>query len=92
MTLETDSDRAGFIGIDSISVTIAGTAATALFDHEYVEVSGIESRRPVLTVLSSAVSSAAHGDAVVVSGTSYTIVGIQPDGSGMTVLVLELAS
>jgi hypothetical protein len=36
------------------------------------------------------VSTAAEGDAIVIGGVSYTIRIVQDDGTGMTMLVLEL--
>ena len=88
MTLESSQDRSGYITTFGESVTIGEVTLTAIFDYEYIEASAVESKQPVLTVLSSDVSTAAHGDPVTVRGVSYSIIGIQNDGTGMTDLVL----
>jgi len=67
-----------------------------IFDSAYFELGferPIESREFRLTVRSSDVSGVTHGKEVVrtVDGTktTYTVENIQPDGEGMTVLVLS---
>jgi hypothetical protein len=40
-------------------------------------------------VRSTDVPGAAQGDAVTVGATAYAVRGVQPDGTGMTLLLLE---
>ena len=53
----------------------------------------VESNTPTALAISSDVASVAHGDAIVISGTAYSIVGVQKDSGsgyqGTTLLVLE---
>jgi hypothetical protein len=43
-----------------------------------------------VTVESSKVTGVAHGDTMTIDGTTYNIVAIKPDGTGVTDLVLEV--
>jgi len=52
-------------------------------------VHGIEGLRPTFTCDESEVSSIDHGDALTIKSTSYEVVGIHPDGTGVTTLILE---
>lgn len=74
-----------------ITITIAGTSVTAIFDHEYVEVNGVDSRRPVIQFETAAKSAAAQGDAVVINSVNYVIEIIQLDGQGLTSAILRNA-
>tara|TARA_R100000781_G_scaffold92560_1_gene57402 strand:+ start:1048 stop:1356 length:309 start_codon:yes stop_codon:yes gene_type:complete len=76
--------------------TSAGSSSTitALLKNEYSledvggEV-GVETSTPVAIVRSSDVNNVAQGDTIAISGTTYTIVEVQPDGEGMTNLRLR---
>jgi len=71
------------------NVTVDGNPVVGMFDKEFAAALDIEGDLPVLICREADVSSAAHGTAVVRSGTSYTVVGMQPDGAGMIALILE---
>ena len=62
---------------------------TAVFDNEYEDPLNVESTSPALTCQTVDLASPAHGDALVVSGNSYTVRSVKPDGTGITVLILE---
>jgi len=72
-------------------VTYGAASIYAVFEHAYVEVGGVESLHPTLLVRDSDVSGVAHGTSITVGGTAYTVRGIEPDGTGMTTLILEAA-
>lgn len=74
-----------------IAITIDGSSVIAIFDHEYVEVNGVDSRRPVIQFESAAKSGAAQGDAVVINSINYVIEVIEPDGQGLTSAILRTA-
>jgi len=82
-----------FFDVDDfgITITIDSTSVTAIFDHEYVEVNGVDSRRPVIQFEAAAKSDAAQGDAVVVNSINYVIEVIEPDGQGLTSAILRTA-
>ncbi len=75
-----------------IPATVGGVALTALFDDEYATaLDAVAGSAPVLMVQTSDVPAVALGAAVLLDSTSYTVIGIQPDGTGITRLVLEAA-
>lgn len=99
MAVESSSDRAGMLDDwdealytdnqyphpSSITTTING-----IFDREYVEINGVESYSPVFICQSSDVPNANHGARMTINSIVYTVVGVQPDGAGISMLILEL--
>jgi hypothetical protein len=76
---------------------LAGVEVPGIFDKQYlVEGAGMgfAATRPALTLPTASVPPNPAGLPLVVNETSYTVVGIDPDGSdrAVTVLLLELAS
>ncbi len=69
------------------------TTVNGVFDGEYFDdvggSVGIESSQPRFTCAAADVPAVAQGDAIVISGTTYEIVNVQPDGTGEVVLILE---
>jgi hypothetical protein len=102
MAVESADDRAIFVGIDDFGVaatyTPSGGAAVTvngIFDNDFIEVEtgagvGVALQQPRFQCRTADVSSAAEGDALVINAVNYTIRIVQDDGTGMTVLVLEL--
>lgn len=71
----------------------SGVAVTCIFRNEFFAVADgmveVETSQPMVTVETSKVSGVAHGDTMAIDGTTYNIVAIRPDGTGITDLVLE---
>ena len=101
MAVEDDEMRLEFLqdfGISDATFTDTSVGSsstiTALLKNEYSlediggEV-GVETSTPVAIVRSSDVNNVAQGDTIAISGTTYTIVEVQPDGEGMTNLRLR---
>lgn len=81
-----DDTTTGF----AVSATYNGsTTVTGIFDNGYAEAGGVQGSNPTFTLKTSAIASPAHGDTLVISGTTYKIRGVEPDGTGVTVLQLE---
>ena len=76
----------------AVPITIDGVPVDAIFDHEYVEVNGVDSRRPVIQFEAAAKSDAAQGMPVVVNSVNYVIEVIEPDGQGLTSAILRTAT
>jgi len=55
-----------------------------------LDVSEVESTEPTLLARTADVSSLAHGDTLTISAVNYTVRGIQPDGTGMTQIMLSV--
>lgn len=73
----------------AITATVGGSSVNGILDSEFVEVGDVEAARPVFMCASSDVPSVTHGTTVVASGTTYKVIGIEPDGTGITQLYLQ---
>jgi len=101
MAVETAADRAIFLSTGDFGVAASytpsgGVAATVngIFDNEYFETDAggevaFALQQPMFHCRTADVSSAAEGDAITISGTNYIVRNVRPDGTGMTMLMLE---
>lgn len=93
-TLSVFFDVAGL----ATSVTLDGSTVAAIFDNDHqlapftaAAVGGMASSQPMLTLPTTSVPAAPVGKTAVVGSTAYTIVEHQPDGVGISRLMLERA-
>ncbi len=100
MALETAQDLAGFFDTDAhgetatITINGSGSSISVIFNNEYFGIAPdigveIESTSPVVTGRSSDMTNVENGDTITISGVTYNIVNVQPDGQGITQLILE---
>jgi len=92
MGVESSTDYSAFFNTDDFGVagTYDGsTTVNGILDSDYVEIAGVEAKRPVFMCLASDVSGVVHGKTLTANSTSYVVRGVQPDGTGLTMLVLE---
>lgn len=84
-------DLSEFLNADELATnaTIGALTVAGIFDNQFVEVLGVEGLRPIFTCAASDVPSIGHGDNVTINSTLYKVVGVQPDGTGLTSLILE---
>lgn len=77
------------------TVTVGGAAVSGIFDNGYALGSvgpiGMASSQPSLMLATASVPANPVGTAVLVAGTNYTIGAHEPDGTGMSRLLLEAA-
>lgn len=75
----------------AVSATLAGVSVSGIFDNQYFEPLGgdVQGAQPVFMLPTASASSAAHGQSLVVNGVTYKIRGVEPDGTGITMLRLE---
>ena len=77
------------------AITLNGVVLAAIFDNANALGSvgpyGMASTQPALTLPTIQVPANPIGLAVVVGGVSYLVAGHEPDGTGISRLVLELA-
>jgi hypothetical protein len=75
----------------AIDVTVNGLPARGIFDNGFAAAFNgmIDGTSPVLHLLSAVPVS--RGDTVIISAASYTVTGIEPDGTGVTQLRLDKA-
>lgn len=71
----------------------SGATVNVIFDNAYHEIGigdvGSESAKPTALGLATDFASASHGDTLLISGVTYTVIGVERDGSGLVVLVLK---
>lgn len=101
MAIETDVERSIFFGADDFGVAATYTPAggvaksvNGIFDnnHAPVDVGGqvpFSVSAPQFHCRTSDITGVENGDSLVVSGVSYIIRDIMPDGTGLTILDLE---
>lgn len=92
--LDTFFDVSGFAVSASYVHGTTTTSIAVLFDKPYLEnelaaAVGIESNRPTCRAKTSDVANAAHGDTLTINAITYTVVGVQPDGNGVSTLILR---
>jgi len=102
MAIEGATERAVFFDTDDFAAassytSTGGSASTVngIFYNEFFEVDplsgvGVVSAQPrFICATADLPSGAASGDAITVDSTAYTVRVIQPEGTGVTTLVLE---
>lgn len=68
-----------------------GAAVPVIFDNGYSAALGMEGSGPMLQALDADVSAIVQGNAVAIGSTNYTVVTVEPDGTGVTVIRLQEA-
>lgn len=84
-------DPAAFMTDFAADATLDGAAVRGVFDNGFASAMDIAGTAPSLLLPSSSAASAAAGQTLVVGGVSYTVTGVEPDGTGMTLLRLREA-
>lgn len=84
-----------FLADFAVDATVAGQAVRGVFDNGFalgdVGMAGLASTQPVLAVPTASVPASPVGSAVVVAATNYLVAAHEPDGTGMSRLLLERA-
>lgn len=100
MAVESADDRAIFLSVDDFGVSAIFThnrvasTISGIFDNDFVEVDAgggvpFAMQQPRFLARTSDVSTAVEDDTLVISNATYKIKVVQPDGTGMTNLILE---
>lgn len=71
------------------AATLDGVAVTGIFDSAYVDVLGIASRSPMFTLPTANTTATTQASVLVAAGITYRVTSVQPDGTGVTTLLLE---
>lgn len=72
----------------AVTATLDGTSINGIFDNEFIEQNFVQTSAPVFTY--RAADKAASIDSVLVcESVTYKVKGIEPDGTGLTKLILE---
>lgn len=97
MTFKSDltDDLGIYFDDEEFAVEITFNAGTiiGIFDNEFISAVegeiGVESTAPQVLVKSLDITSSAHGQTMTIEGTDYKIIGIQPDGTGTSIVLLS---
>lgn len=87
-------DLSAFMNVAEFAttVTLAGVPVSAIFDSAYALGSvgeyGMASSQPMLTLATADVPAAPIGQAVVVNGVNYLVTAHEPDGLGISRLLM----
>ena len=76
------------------TVTGIGGSFAAIFDNGYAGNLGdpvVEGTNPTLAARTSDLANVDKGDTVTVASTSYKVARLEPDGTGMTTVILKRA-
>lgn len=90
-------DLSAFMNVAEFAttVTLNGVPVSAIFDAAYALGSvgeyGMASSQPMLTLATADVPAAPVGQAVVANGVNYLVAAHEPDGTGLSRLLLEKA-
>lgn len=84
-------NQAVFARLSNAQAVLDGTPIDGIFDRDYVQVfDGIASSGPMFTAPSASVSAATTISLLTVAGNTYRVRSVQPDGTGVSLLLLEL--
>lgn len=92
---ESRLNQAVFAHLSNTDATLNAVAVTGIFDNGYAPGSvgpyGMASTQPSLTLSTASVPADPVGMPVVVGAASYLVAAHEPDGTGISRLLLELA-
>lgn len=100
MAIETDEDRLELLTAlgDDVTLNPNGSAVIirGIYDAGHVltdtgQVVDVSDSEPMLTVRTKDVTTVVQGSEIDVNSTTYKVVDIQPDGTGITILRLHTA-
>ncbi|MFA5941419.1 MAG: hypothetical protein WC809_18860 [Sinimarinibacterium sp.] len=81
--------EAGYSALGSVGDPVL---INGIFDNGFdASLGALEGVRPSFTCRQADVPSAAHDDELEIDGNTYVVCGVEPDGTGVMRLVLELA-
>ena len=95
MALDFDEDLKEMLSEDEhgVAYEYRGGTFEGIFNEEFLSQdvgrAGMESTTPVLYARSVDISGIEHEEVIQLKGRTFQVVGNQPDGTGLTMLVLE---
>lgn len=92
--IETALNNGALAAIANATLTWSGGgSAEVVYDARYADTQGMGNARPQARILNTAMGTLAVGTAVTVTqgstATAYTIQAIEPDGAGLSALILR---
>ena len=92
--LEASVNNAVMAHLSNATATLNGVEVVGMFDNSYHTGDigiGMASTQPAFTTLTANVVGEAVGQLLTIHGTSYYVAAHEPDGTGMSLLLLEVA-
>lgn len=99
MALETAQDLENFFDTEThgstatVTINGSGSSISVIINKEYFAIAGesvdVDGTQPIVTCRSSDVTGVDTDDTITIDSVTYNIVNIQPDGTGVTVLILQ---
>ena len=94
MTVETSQDRLTVLNDFGVDVTIGSSKIKAIFDnpHQDITIGGevpFSIQECSITARTADLTSVGQGSILVIDSVNYAVTDIQPDGTGMTMVMLE---
>ena len=89
MNFETDNDRMAFLADFGSDILINGNTVVGIFDNTYEDTLGVSVTTPLITVRDIDIPDLERGNPVIVNSISYTVAEIQPDGLGISHVILQ---
>lgn len=84
-------NHSAFFADFGVPCTLGAATFAVIFDAAYADPLGIAGTEPRATCISADVGTATLGTPITINGKAYTVRDKQPDGTGLTVLLLEAA-
>ena len=89
MSVENDDDRLAVLEDFGVDVEVKGRVIIAVFDDGFLDSLGSWVTTPILTVRTKDVADVDRGDTMNINNVAYTLSEKQPDGQGMTNVILQ---
>lgn len=92
--LQASVNNAVMAHLSNAAATLNGVEVVGMFDNSYHAGDigiGMASSQPAFTTLTANVVGEAVGQLLTIHGTSYYVAAHEPDGTGMSLLLLEVA-
>ena len=92
--LEASVNHAVMAHLSNAAATLNGVEVVGMFDNSYHAGDigiGMASTQPAFTTLTANVVGEAVGQLLTIHGTGYYVAAHEPDGTGMSLLLLEVA-
>lgn len=88
-----DEDLSLFLSSDGFATTGTlknGDTIKGIFDSAYLDSLSVDSSSPVFLVATDDILGLVRGDEIDIEGVAYCIARLEPDGTGMTNIILEV--
>ena len=90
--IETATAASAVAALANAVATIGAAQVEGIFDADYVSTFGMDGSSPAFQCQTADVSAVVRGTAITINSVNYKAVRKEPDGTGWTTVILELAA